>query len=31
MGDYEITASGASNPNYDITYATGTQHITPAA
>ena len=31
VGDYDITASGATNPNYDITYATGTEEVTPAS
>ena len=30
VGEYDITASGAANPNYDITYGTGTETITPA-
>ena len=30
VGEYDITASGAANPNYDITYGTGTEEITPA-
>ena len=30
VGKYAITPSGASNPNYDIDYAAGTEHITPA-
>ncbi len=27
VGDYAVTASGASNPNYDISYAPGTLRI----
>ena len=30
VGEYDITATGATNPNYDVDYATGTQTITPA-
>ena len=30
VGAYDITANGATNPNYDIDYATGTQTITAA-
>ena len=30
VGSYVITVSGATNPNYDITYATGTEKVTPA-
>ena len=30
VGEYAITASGATNPNYDINYVTGTETITPA-
>jgi hypothetical protein len=30
VGAYPITPSGASNGNYDITFAAGTQHVTPA-
>ena len=30
VGEYDITASGAANPNYDISYATGTEKVTPA-
>ena len=31
VGDYDITPSGATNPNYDIDYVTGTETITPGA
>src|SRR4029079_3321616 len=31
VGTYDITASGASSPNYDITFGTGTEHVTPAS
>ena len=30
VGSYVIAVSGATNPNYDITYATGTEKVTPA-
>ncbi|AGA80716.1 MBG domain-containing protein [Echinicola vietnamensis] len=31
VGDYTITASGYTSPNYTVTYAAGTFEITPAA
>ena len=31
MGTYAITASGAVDPNYNITYVTGTLTVTPMA
>ena len=30
VGEYDITASGAANPNYNITYGIGTEEVIPA-
>ena len=29
VGDYPINVSGATSPNYDIDYVSGTEHVTP--
>ena len=30
VGNYTINVSGATSPNYDIDYVSGTEHVTPA-